>query len=151
MARRLTLKRKKFVKEYIANGGNGTQAALVSHNAKTPQSAGEMASKILKNVEVQNEIEKTAGKNGLSLKRALRNIRKMANIEPENVSAKVILNANLTIMKYFGALSGPEKANVSFNFTQNVENMNYKDIIKSLQGIDKGIKHLLTSYTSHSK
>lgn len=34
--RRLTLKQDKFVKEYIANGGNGTQAALQVYDVNSP-------------------------------------------------------------------------------------------------------------------
>ncbi len=41
--RKMTVKQEKFVAEYIANDGNGTQAALAAYNPSNHQTAGAMA------------------------------------------------------------------------------------------------------------
>lgn len=61
MARRLTLKQEAFVKEYVANGGNGTQAALKVYdiNSDNPASiAKSIASENLTIPHVQSALER---------------------------------------------------------------------------------------------
>jgi len=52
--RKLTFKQRKFIKAYIKNNGNGTQAALEAYNTTKPTVAGPMAVETLKNPNVQD-------------------------------------------------------------------------------------------------
>ena len=52
--RKLTIKQRKFIKAYIKNGGNGTQAALEAFNTTKPNVAGSMAVETLQNPNVQD-------------------------------------------------------------------------------------------------
>ena len=54
--RRLTLKQRRFISEYIANGGNGTKAAIVAYGA-SPNVARSMASENMAKPAVHVEIE----------------------------------------------------------------------------------------------
>lgn len=55
---KLSLKQKLFVKEYLANKGNGTQAALKVYNTKNYNSAHSIASENLQKPAIQEEISK---------------------------------------------------------------------------------------------
>lgn len=55
--KKLTHKREKFVQAYVNNGGNGVQAAMEVFNTNTYQSAGAIASTLLKNVNVQASVK----------------------------------------------------------------------------------------------
>lgn len=52
----LTPRQRAFVKEWLANGGNGTQAALKAYGCTTDNSAAVHASRLLRNPKVQAEI-----------------------------------------------------------------------------------------------
>lgn len=54
--RRLTLKQEQFAREYVDNGGNGAQAALVAYNTEDPDSAKAIASKNLSLANVQTAV-----------------------------------------------------------------------------------------------
>ena len=57
---KLTPKQAAFVKEYIANGGNGTRAALKSYNSTSENAAAVTSSKLLRNGKVANVIKSYA-------------------------------------------------------------------------------------------
>jgi len=51
----MTLKQRQFIKEYLGNGGNATQAAIVSgYSKKTAYSSGQ---RLLKQVEIKKQID----------------------------------------------------------------------------------------------
>ena len=53
----MTLKQRKFVKGYIKNGGNATQAALSVYDTEDYQTAGMIASENLKKPKLKQAIE----------------------------------------------------------------------------------------------
>lgn len=62
----LTLKEKSFVKEYVKNGGNGTQAALTAFNTKKKNAQG-TAWKVLQRPHITEAIEEVLNRKGLTL------------------------------------------------------------------------------------
>ena len=63
---RLTLKQRNFVKRYVTNGGNGTQAVLDAYNTSDPNVAKVIASKNLTLPNVKRAIELSLERAGLS-------------------------------------------------------------------------------------
>lgn len=63
----LSLKEKAFTKEYIKNGGNGTQAALKAFNVKSRENAKATAYKVLKRHHVKLAIDEILNSKGLTL------------------------------------------------------------------------------------
>ena len=63
----LTIKQRKYVKEYVANGGNGTQAVLNSHDYKSTKAASVMSSTLLKKDKINKSIESILNRVGLDL------------------------------------------------------------------------------------
>ena len=62
----MTVKQRKFVKRYLENGGNGTQAALDAYNTDDPKVAKVIASKNLTLDNIKMEIELALERAGLS-------------------------------------------------------------------------------------
>ncbi|HEY2930867.1 MAG TPA: terminase small subunit [Acidobacteriota bacterium] len=57
-----TLKQKAFIAEYLANGGNGTQAALKVYGTTDPGTAAVIANENLRKPNLKNEIRRLMGK-----------------------------------------------------------------------------------------
>ncbi len=66
MAKKLSLRQEGFVKKYIENNGNGTQAALEVYNVKNDNSAAVTASRLLRNVNIQQRIRESLQATGLT-------------------------------------------------------------------------------------
>lgn len=52
-----TVKEKRFAQEYIANGGNATQAALKAYDTDSPAVAAEIGSQNLRRLDIVDELE----------------------------------------------------------------------------------------------
>ena len=63
--KRLSTKQNLFIKHYIANGGNGTQAAISA--GYSPKTAGVAASKLLKSGNVPQHVDKAVESVGKSI------------------------------------------------------------------------------------
>lgn len=55
--KKFTLNQKRFIKEYLKNGGNGTEAALKVYDAKSRTDAANIASQNLKKPTIKEAIE----------------------------------------------------------------------------------------------
>jgi phage terminase small subunit len=55
--RRLTIKQQKFVKEYVRNDGNGTQAALATYNTNDENTAHAIASENLQKPTIREKVD----------------------------------------------------------------------------------------------
>jgi phage terminase small subunit len=64
---RLTIKEQTFAKEYIANRGNGTKAALLSYDTVDKNTAANIASTNLMKPKIQTAIEALAESQGIGL------------------------------------------------------------------------------------
>lgn len=64
--KRLTTKQAKFVKEYVANDGNGTKAALKAYNVKNEHTATSIASENLTKPDIQRALLKAAERMGIT-------------------------------------------------------------------------------------
>lgn len=63
---KLTMKQAKFVKEYIANGGNGTQAALKAYDTDKYETANAIAVENLQKPLVMEALMRSAKKLGIT-------------------------------------------------------------------------------------
>ncbi len=75
----------KFVAEYATNGGNGTRAYLAVRPDTTEKSAGELASRLLKNIKVQQKVEAALRKQitatGIKGEQVLRELWRILNVD----------------------------------------------------------------------
>ena len=104
----MTIKQKLFTRVYLKSL-NATEAALAVYQAKNRQSAAVIGSRLLRNVNVQTEINTALKASGVTLESAINNLVKIASSEPEKVTARDKLNANIEILKLLGHTSLPPK------------------------------------------
>ena len=97
--RRLTLKERAVVKEYVANGGNGTKAVLKVYNTDDPLVAGTMAPEILARPRVQTEIERILDKVGDSDEFALGRLHDVLAGTAIRTSSREILDNDGKVIK----------------------------------------------------
>lgn len=103
---KLSMKRQLFIKEYIKNKGNGTQAVLKVYNTTDPNTARAMAPEILANPSVREQLDKALTKEGTKLDAVVDNIASIAVTEPtRGYSGADVLEANKTLLKLHGVLT----------------------------------------------
>lgn len=69
--KKLTIKQKKFVKEYVKNDGNGRDAAKAVYDVASDESAAVIASQNLNKVNVKEAIELALAKHNITIDAAL--------------------------------------------------------------------------------
>lgn len=116
--KKLSVKQKKFIKEYVSNDGNGTQAALKAYDTDNPEVANAIAVENLQKPLVRDAIEKALVKLELTpewvlskhkwivenrldevmaQERALENIGKIANLYPNTKTDLELSDGKLKI------------------------------------------------------
>jgi len=63
--KKLTIKQRDFIKEYVENGGNGTKAALKAYDTSSPETASAIAKENLQKPQVRASLEEMMQANGL--------------------------------------------------------------------------------------
>lgn len=104
--RRLTLKQKRFIAEYLKNGGNGRQAALIAYPNQTSHSANVQATQNLNKPSIQAEIDKALQKHNATPDFAVGKIVEVANMEVDSKTAGSVLKASDTILELHGFRKG---------------------------------------------
>ena len=94
----MTIKQKLFVRLYLKSL-NATEAALAVYRATSRQSAAVIGSRLLRNVNVQREINDALEANGLTLESVIENLVTIAKATPNKVTANDVLRANIEILK----------------------------------------------------
>ena len=129
--RRLTLKQTKFVKEYINNGGNGTQAALQAYDTDVI-TAPSIASENLNKPNIQDTIQQALQQNGLTPKQITHNLGHYANNLSEKVSADASIKANIELLKLMGAYPGSKHTNLNVSIKGDLAKMKYQEAKEAL-------------------
>lgn len=124
--RPLTIKQTKFVKAYVANDGNGRDAAKAVYDVKTDGVAASIASENLNKPNVKEAIEKALEKHHITMDAAVKPIADGlqaervtmtdhgADVSPDH---SVRLKASSMALKLMGADKDTEKSNsITFNF-----------------------------------
>lgn len=140
MARKLTLKQRVFIKEYLKTG-NGTQSALKAYDAK-PLTARVIASENITNPNISKTIEEALSKKNLTLDTISNNLHSLASKEPEKVSADVVLKANIEALKLLGAYPDKKSYHLNLSMSGKVKDMSYADSKKQLEEINNTLKDL---------
>ena len=96
-------KRRAFVNAYLGEAqGNASKAAVSAGYSEA--AAAQVASRLLKQAEVRDAIAARLDKADISTDRILQRLGKIANAEPERVSAADVVNASKVILHVNGAL-----------------------------------------------
>jgi len=93
--KRLTLKQKKFVQEYVKNNGNGTKAVIdAGYDVKNKQTAGTIAKENIKKPHLKKSIEEHLQEAGYNPKESIDRLRATAS-EGKAKKAREELNETL--------------------------------------------------------
>lgn len=129
--KKLSVKQKTFVKEYVTNGGNGTKAALVAYDVTDENTANVMAVENLQKPTIKEQLEKAFKKHGIDIESATQPIRDGLKAEREifadgeaqgsKPDHMVRLRASQMALKFMGAEDKPEGGGdtINFNFNKN--------------------------------
>lgn len=140
--RRLSVKQRKFVKGVIM-GKSGTQSALEAYNTDDVKVASVIASENLTKPSIRQAIEEALTGNDLSLHLVTGNLKKLANSEPEKVSADTVLKANVEILKLYGAYPGSKHLNIGVNINTKVKDMTFQEAKDALANLRSGSDSIL--------
>ena len=113
MARKLTLKQKKFADAYIATKGNGTQAALSTYNTSDYSTAATIANENMKKPEVISYVERKFKASDLTVDKVV----KVWNDELESPEAMYRLKASELAGKYLKLFTEKPEQAQDFNPT----------------------------------
>ena len=142
MSRRLTIKQRKFISEYVKTG-NGRQSALEAYEVK-PSVAANIASENLNKPQIVEEIDRILKVNNFSLEENIKSVASIAVQKPETrITADQILKANLELLRLRGADLGRRTQHTSFSLKAELSNMSYSELLASYKKKDKEIQELM--------
>ena len=125
-----TLKQEAFVREYIKNKGNGTQAILKTYNTTDPKTASVMAVETLASPSVREQLDKALAKERAKLDSVVDNIASIAVETPvKGFSGADVLEANKTLLKLHGVLT-ERKVTTSYNINADLAKLSKYDLIQ---------------------
>jgi hypothetical protein len=142
----MTLKQRQFVKKYLENKGNGTQAAMDVYNAKNYNTAHVIASENLHKPTIQRGIEQALEHAGLSDKYISDMLRKAteAGLGKKADNADSLRGIEM-MLKLKGAFPKQiiQSAHLRINLRQDLEKKEYKELKKKLKEMQKISSELL--------
>lgn len=87
-SKQLTLKQKKFISEYLSNGGNGQKAALITYDTQDPNTARSIASENLIKPNVREYIQRKNKKHEITVELVLERLRHAIDSEDPVIMLK---------------------------------------------------------------
>lgn len=138
----MTLKQKLFVKEYIKNGGNGTQAVLKTYNTKDYKTASVISSENLDNPSIKSSIEEIANSQGVTSDSIIQSFNSIASKEVEKVSADSKIKATIELAKILGLYPGSKNTNLNVNLRGNLTDLGYSEAKQKLTELNSTITEL---------
>ena len=138
----LTLKQQIFVKEYINNGGNGTQAALKAYDSNNSHIAENIASENLGKPVIQETITEILTRKGITVDKISENVNSLASAKVEKVSADTKLKANIELLKLYNAYPDKKSYQYSMSIKGNVKDLSYSEAKKQLDAINNDLQDL---------
>lgn len=141
----MTLKQRQFVKKYIENNGNATQAAIEAYDVNNRHTAESIGSENLRKPEVQREIEIALERAGLSDNYISEILRKATiaglGIKARNADALRGLDMILKLKEAYPRQVN-KTAHLRINMNQNA-NKSYTEFIKDVERLDQTTQELL--------
>lgn len=128
--KKLTLKQKKFIENYLRNGGNATGAAMEVYTPKNRHVAESMGWENMRKPEIQEIIRQELERGGISLEDVLKNIK--ANMEAGmgvKARASDSLKASEILLKVMGAFPDQRRTSTTMSTEIRYEGMTRSELI----------------------
>lgn len=142
----MKLKQKLFVKKYIEKNGNGTQAALEVYNVKNASSAAATASRLLRNVNIQQAIRQALEASGLTPESISEYLKKaiVSGLGEKSTNSDSLRGIDL----YARLTGGYEPIVVQQTYKMKLEKMSNKDLKIELEKTQRLSSELLNDLSS---
>ena len=143
---RLSLKQGQFVKKYIENGGNGTESATQIYDVKNRNVAAATASRLLRNVNIQQRIRQSLEAQGLTPE-SISEYLKQAIVS--GLGQKATNSDALRGIDIYARLTGGyEQAVVEQTYKMKLEKMSNKELKNELEKTQRLSSELLKDLNS---
>jgi len=142
--KRLSLKQKKFINNYLKTG-NAPEAALEAYDTKNRPSAQALGAQTLDLPEVQSEIDKALEKNGITLDKVTDRVQQMASWSPDKVSSDTVLKANIELLKLLKAYPDKVQKHDTRSIKINLNSKDFKELIQLHKDKSSEIEDILNS------
>jgi len=142
--RKITTKQKKFVKEYLQNGGNGTRAVLAVYDTKDPNVAKVIASENLTKPNIRESVIASLEAVGLSdiyISELLRKATE-SGIGQRASNADSLRGIDM-LLKLKGVYPDKKTAHVRVEVKEQFENKSLVELKKDLATMNEQTKQLL--------
>ena|SRR3990167_4907729 len=127
---KLTLKQKRFVAQYAANNGNGTQAVLRVYDTDKDYVAKNIASENLTKPNVREELDRILAKDELKLSKIVDNMSSIAVATPsKGFSGADVLDANKTLLKLHGVLTDRKQV-TTYNMSVDLNKLSQHELLE---------------------
>lgn len=142
----MKLKHKLFVEKYIKNNGNGTQAALEVYDVKNANSAAVTASRLLRNVSIQQEIRRELSAKGLTPE-SIGGYLKKAIVS--GLGQKATNADSLRGLDLYAKLTGAyDRQEIEQSYKITLSKMNSKELTMELERLTKTSADLINDLNS---
>src|SRR3990167_4928008 len=133
---KLTVKQRQFIKKYVENGGNGTQAALDSYDTMNPNVAHVIASENLQKPTIKRSIELALERAGLtddSVSELLREAT-VAGLGEKATNSDSLRGIDM-LLRLKDAYPTQKTAHLRVDVTENYNKMTIKELKEELKRI----------------
>lgn len=125
-----TLKQRLFVKEYIKNNGNGTQAVLKVYDTTDPNTAKAISSENLTKPDVQEELKRAINKEELQLNTLTQELASVIHSQPiKGYTGADKLEAIKTGLKLHGVLT-ERKVTTAYTINADLNKLSKYELIE---------------------
>ncbi len=140
---KLRPKQARFVKAYLENGGNGTQAVLQSYDTTDLRTATSIGVENLAKPGIREVVEQAMAKNGLTPETLTDNIKHAALAKPDKVSADAMIKANVELLKLWGAYPGSKHTNLNLSVRGKIKDLTFQDAKRALEKLNSKLGEIV--------
>ncbi len=142
----MTLKQKLFVKKYIQNNGNGTQAVLETYDTTNPNVAGAISSENLRKPSIQKEIRQALEMKGLTPEVVVEALK--TNLVA-GVGVKATAETTNRAIDIYSKLTGLyDRQDIEQSYKVTLSKLNSKELTMELERLNKLSSSLIADLNS---
>ena len=128
--KRLSLKQKKFVSNYLKTG-NAVQSVLDSYDTKSYGSAKKLANDNRNNPMILDAIDLALKKNSITLEGQTDRLKEIANEwQPDKISSDTVLKANIELIKLLKGYPDRVNRKETKSITMHLNSKDYKELVE---------------------
>lgn len=121
---------------------NMTKVGLKVFDTDNPESARVMATQALQNPTIQEQIQESLNRVGLTPDVITNNLKFLAIQTPDKVSADVMLKANVELLKLYNAYPGKQSLNLNLSLKGKIKDLTPKQAQEELEKLNSKLGNI---------